>query len=163
MTSRGASLRIRLDCYDRNDEFYELKFSGLSFDEIIKINIIFFYLIKKIRIQAGPEFLAQLSQLQHGLMSIQRCEHCQITFPDPIQNSLHVSTITFFSLKRVYINFFHIYKSGLSRFKTKVAETTGSRSHITIVIINMSIYLGISLHIKISPGPAVNSHACGFR
>ena len=55
--------------------------------------------------QAGPEFLAQLSQLQHGLMSVQRCEHCQLTFPDPIQNSLHVSTITFFSLKRIYINF----------------------------------------------------------
>ena len=65
--------------------------------------------------QAGPEFLAQLSQLQHGLMSVQRCEHCQITFPDPIlyiahvemhkKNSLHVSTIKILSPKRVYIFF----------------------------------------------------------
>ena len=49
------------------------------------------------------DILAQLSQLQHGLMTIQRCEHCQITFPDPIlyiahaemhkKNSIHVRTL----------------------------------------------------------------------
>ena len=57
-----------------------------------------------LRMQTGGngDILAQLSQLQHGLMTIQRCEHCQITFPDPIlyiahaemhkKNSIHVRT-----------------------------------------------------------------------